>query len=136
MADTGDVKSQLLTKIYQSTQDAKDGSGRLDNEPFRMSFNRHNRAGPPTVLRLGYTKTLLQEFEPESKLRHAAEHLLDHFWGAFYATASIDGGMIIPFTTEKVVYDQRLPMEQKSGGLSGLFGGGDKKKDQQGGLGL
>jgi len=134
MADTGDVKSQLLTKIYQSTQEAKDGSGKLDNEPFRMSFNRHNKAGPPTVLRLGYTRTLLSEFEPESKLRQASERLLAHFWNAFYSTASIDAGMLVPFVTEKVIYDQRgFGEEKKGGGIGDLFGGGNKKKDSGGG---
>lgn len=130
MTDVGDVKSQLLTKIYQSTQERKDQKGSLENEPFRMSFNRHNKAGPPTVLRLGYTKTVLAEFEPESKLRDAAERLLGHFYNAFYATASIDGGMLVPFVTEKVIYDQRLPDQQKGGGAMDTIFGGGKKKDQ------
>lgn len=130
MTDVGDVKSQLLTKIYQSTQERKDARG-LENEPFRMSFNRHNKAGPPTVLRLGFTKTVLAEFEPESKLREAAERLLAHFYNAFYATASIDGGMLVPFVTEKVIYDQRInPEQQKGGAMDGLFGGSNKKKEQ------
>ena len=137
MTDVGDVKSQLLTKIYQSTQENKDGSGKADNLPFRMSFNRHNKAGPPTVMRIGFTETVLAEFEPESKLRQSLKRFLDTaIYPAFYSTASIDGGMLIPMVTEKVIYDQRLPEEKKGGMLDGIFGDKNKKKDAGGGMGF